>query len=95
MTTTSDLKDNLPDFEGRVLFIYLNAKKALLGHYIVSPHFERQGGRIYLVGTTPSIDRLPNHPICIAWDRVETYVVADSIDEFAETVTDATDEYDE
>ena len=87
-----ELEDHLPSFEGRVLFIYLNAKKALLGHYIVSPHFEMQGGRLYLVGTTPDEDKPPNHPICIAWERVEVYIVADSMDAFHSSQVETSDD---
>ena len=80
---TSALEDQIPDFSGRVLFIYLTGKETDEGRYIDSPQIQMLCGRLFLVGTTPSSSKLPAGSLsCVAWDRIDAYVVADSIDDF-------------
>ncbi len=79
---TSALEDQIPDFSGRVLFVYLTGKESAEGLYIDSPQIQMIHGRVFLVGITPRTPKLSDSPFCIAWDRIDAYVVADSIDDF-------------
>lgn len=49
------------------------------GQLIANPKWERQGGRLFLVGTVPrkgsQDDWMYGLPTAIAWDRVQDYVV--------------------
>jgi hypothetical protein len=43
----------LPDFRGRVVGVRISGLPAQDGLYLVDPYFQEQGGRLFLVGTTP------------------------------------------
>lgn len=78
-----EMREGLPDFRGRVVCVLLANKPSKEGKYIVDPYFEKQGGRIFLMGTlSQSWDELAGHTVGIAWDRVESYIVADSMEVF-------------
>lgn len=82
------MKDKLPNFTGKTLSVILIGDET--SHVIVNPRFEMQGGRLFLIGTSPpgaSIrDWLAELEECLAWDRVQEYVVFSSAEEYFKRV---------
>ncbi|MBB6430827.1 hypothetical protein [Algisphaera agarilytica] len=77
------MNESTPDFKGRVVCVTLADKAISEGTYILDPYFEIQAGRVFLVGNlTSNWKNLAGNTIAIAWDRVDSYIVADSIEEF-------------
>lgn len=80
--TEKVLDDRIPDFQGRTIFVYLAGMSVEHGQYLDDPHIEKLCGRYFLMGTAPSNVKMSGHQFCIAWDRVDAYIVADSLDVF-------------
>lgn len=78
----SPLENAYPDFRGRTVCVWLANKETREARYIVDPDFRMLGNRLFLVGTTVHSSSIPNHVTAIAWDRVDCYIVADSVDPF-------------
>jgi len=75
----------LPDFRGRALCVYLADREGKSGIYIIDPEFQMQGDRLFITGTTPNTYKEFAHwRIAIAWDRIDMYYLADSMDEFVD-----------
>jgi hypothetical protein len=80
-----EMDDKLPDFEGKTVLTYVDyAKGEEIGTTLLSPWFEMQGGRLFLVGeSAPS--RSPRWDdgaqMAVAWEQVKIYLVFDSLDE--------------
>lgn len=79
----NDLDDTLPDFRGKLVLVALSrsAEDTQLLH---DPHFERQGGRLFLVGTIPP-KVAPGYegvPVAVAWDDVNQYLLLDSLKQY-------------
>ena len=75
-----DLVDHLPDFTGKILnFTTLEGDA---GYDMVEPHFEIQGGRLFVMGKTPrgasTTDWGEGCLAALAWDQVLDYTVFDS-----------------
>jgi hypothetical protein len=77
-------KESLPDFSEKTVLFYIGSKVAGDGLYLVSPRFEIQGSRLFVVGTLPvePSDSLSGAVAAVAWDQVNSYVVANSIEQF-------------
>ncbi len=80
----NEIKESLPDFSGMLLSVICSSERG--GQLIYSPWFERQAGRLFLVGTIPD-DITPDEwmqglTTAIAWDTVQDYVVFESIPQY-------------
>ena len=78
------MKDKLPNFIGKTLSVALTGEDT--SHIIVDPRFEWQGGRLFLIGTSPPgasrRDWMAGLDEVLAWDCVETYVVFASAEDY-------------
>ena len=79
------MKSTLP-FTGKAISIVLIGEDE--SKLIIHPHLEVQGGKMFLVGIIPPggsrrhwVDGLP---IAYAWDRVQEYIVFNSVKHHAE-----------
>ena len=77
-----------PDFTGKTLSITIIEDE---GNFdITDPYFEMQAGRLFLIGTVPPKSTnsgwTVNKKFAIAWERVERYVVFDSVSDFKKAV---------
>src|SRR5262245_42665784 len=71
----------LPEsFVGKVMHCRTNRSGAVL----VNWHFESIGGKLFAVGMTPEAGwpGYESKPTAIAWDKVETIYLFDSVDEW-------------
>lgn len=79
--------DALPDFTGRAVLLYTRGRPLTVPVALTDCRFERQGGRLFLVGTSqPCRSWLTEWSDgtlrCIAWDAVDEYVVFDSLADY-------------
>jgi hypothetical protein len=77
-------KTALPDFSGKVVVAYTVAGGS--GEVLTDPHFEFQGGRLFLVGRVPragsSKDWSGGAQVAVAWDHVTEYLVFESAEDY-------------
>ena len=75
--------DDLPDFVGKFVLVAM-ARSADDTQLLQEAHFERQGGRLFLVGTIPPkvVPGFEGVRAAVAWDTVSQYVVLDSLKQF-------------
>ena len=83
----SVVDDKLPDLRGKVIAVYFMSKPDMReGAIIEDATFERQGGRLFLVGRVPAGinpgDWNAGLMTYIAWDCVAEYTVLASSEEF-------------
>lgn len=80
------MDDNLPDFRGKVIAVYYMSKSLPDVGALEEPTFERQGGRLFLVGRVPrgvgEGDWNAGLMTYIAWDCIAEYTVFLSVEEF-------------
>jgi len=78
------MKTNIPRFDDKVVSVVCANEDT--GQLIYSPQFERQGGRMFIVGSVPNESSQDNWmeglTTAIAWDTVQDYVVFDSMADF-------------
>ena len=78
--------DSLPDFVGKVVCLYLTHKPDADGEVLCDPHFETQGGRLFLLGTpapgTTVNDWIEGKTTAVAWDTVDVYYLFDSLEDY-------------
>lgn len=81
-------KDLLPDFSGKTISIMLINETH--SHDLDNPHFEYQGGRLFIVGTIPEVATVSgwnaHHVGAVAWDQVRDYTLFPNLDEYAKAV---------
>lgn len=81
-------KDSLPDFSGKCISLMLIDEK--YSHDLNDPHFEYQGGRLFIVGIIPEISTSSgwsgNQIGGVAWDRVRDYVLFQNFESYLEAV---------
>ena len=81
------MKDTLPNLSGKYIRFTIRGSEDN-GASIVDPHFEMQGGRLFIVGTIPkggsSGDWLEGISASIAWEDVTDYLLFDSVEHFAD-----------
>jgi hypothetical protein len=77
-------KTTIPDFSKK--FVSLSIAGDSHTYAIDRPHFESQGGRLFLVGIVPhgaSNGNWSEGALCaVAWDGVTDYLVFDSIEHY-------------
>ena len=79
--------DRLPDLSGKVVLVYhAGIRDPNICSAVVEPHFERQGGRLFLCGEsapgeTPN-DWIAGCKLCLAWESIEGYVVFQSLEDY-------------
>ncbi|NBC11695.1 MAG: hypothetical protein GVY24_08215 [Planctomycetes bacterium] len=76
-------ENTLPDFRGRTVCVFFMNRPANEGRYLIDPYFKLLAGRLYLIGNLPSPGNLAHREMGVAWDRVESYIVADSLGDFS------------
>jgi hypothetical protein len=78
------MKNILPDFSNKAVSVVLVGEE--VSRLIVSPRFDRQAGRVFLVGKSPvgasKKDWLAGLEEALAWDQVQEYVVFESAKDF-------------
>ena len=78
------MKDTLPDFSDKAISVALIGEET--SRILVNPRFEMQGGRVFLIGTSPpgasKRDWLAGLEESLAWDQVQEYVVFDSAEDY-------------
>ena len=83
--------DGLPDLTGKVLAIYFKDRADIHdGAIIEEVRFEKQAGRLFLVGRVPRgvnpADWNAGLETCIAWDAIGEYTVFESVEDFQRRV---------
>lgn len=88
MEANSETASGGPDFSGKVLNLTLIDDEA--DRDLVSPTFEMQAGRLFLVGVVPPGATTSGWSMgavsAVAWDRVTSYLVFGSMDQYAAAV---------
>ncbi len=78
------MKRTLPDFTKKLVSVSFAAADD--SQCIAHPHWEAQGGRLFLVGTVPrggsTRDWCEGVVSAIAWDQVSDYLVFDSVEDY-------------
>ncbi len=77
----------VPDFSGKVASLTICDDDT--NHDLVDPSFELQGGRLFVIGSTPkgatesdwTVGVVCGVVCGVAWDRVTDYFLFDSLDE--------------
>lgn len=81
-------KEAIPDFSGKCISMRLIDEPH--SHDLNNPHFEYQGGRLFIIGTIPEIATdsgwSANQTGGVAWDRVRDYVLFENIDSYTQAV---------
>jgi hypothetical protein len=72
-----------PDFRGKTVLFYTSNKES--GYEILTdPVFTMLNGRLFLTGTIPALGFwTDNLPAAFAWDLVRSYLVFDSVEDYA------------
>jgi hypothetical protein len=78
------VEEQLPNLNGKAVAIYLSGAEA--SFTFESPKFEKQGGRVFLVGVqVPFDENQPSWPfngdVYLSWDKIAYYVVFNSLEE--------------
>ncbi len=80
------LKKGLPDFSTKLISVSLAGEDD--GRALDRPHWEMQGGRLFLVGMVPrggsTRDWCEGIVSAVAWDQVTDYLVFDSSEHYRE-----------
>lgn len=75
-----------PDFLNKLVSLYLTNATEERGVVLDNPTFELQGGRLFLIGNiaegTTENDWAAGIPSAVAWDRVEQYLIFDSLEDY-------------
>jgi hypothetical protein len=78
------MKKPLPDFTRKLVSVSLKGAEDSCA--IDRPHWEAQGGRLFLVGTVPrggsTRDWCEGIVSAVAWDQVTDYLIFDSADHY-------------
>jgi len=89
-------KDAIPDFSGKTISMMLIDESH--SHDLDDPHFEYQGGRLFIVGTIPA-DATDsgwngNQTGAVAWDRVRDYTLFPDLETYIEAVKKSEETHD-
>ncbi|HEY1188560.1 MAG TPA: hypothetical protein VGE74_12985, partial [Gemmata sp.] len=79
--------DEVPDLAGRTVVVFTRGRPLAIPVVLTDCRFERQGGRLFLVGTNQPCrswlaEWCDGTRRCVAWDAVEEYVVFDSLADY-------------
>ena len=81
-------KDKLPDFSGKC--ISMRVRDSEFSHDLYDPHFEYQGGVLFIVGTIPkgSTDSGWDEGQigAVAWSGVRNYILFQDLDSYSKAV---------
>lgn len=81
-------KDTLPNWSGKCVSMMLIDESH--SHDLNDPHFEYQGGRLFVVGTIPEVATdsgwSANQIGGVAWDRVRDYVLFENVESYMQGV---------
>ena len=81
-------RDSTPDFSGKCISMMLINESH--SHDLNEPHFEYQGGRLFIVGTIPEIATdsgwSGNQIGGVAWDQVRNYVLFENLESYIKGV---------
>ena len=81
-------KETLPDFSGKTISMMLVDESH--SHDLNDPHFEYQGGRLFIIGVIPMIATdsgwSGNQIGGVAWDRVRDYVLFPNLETYEKAV---------
>ena len=86
--------DSLPDLRGKVVLVYhVGSRDPQISSAVLEPHFEMQGGRLFLCGE-PAPGDTPNDwivgcKLCLAWETVEAYIVFESDEDYRSRIRQA------
>ena len=84
-------KDSLPDFSGKC--ISMRIKHSDYSHDLYDPHFEYQGGRLFLIGTIPEDSSESgwddNQTGAVDWEGVRSYVLFENLETYVKAVKKA------
>lgn len=72
-----------PDFADKLVMVIFNRPGE--DHTIIqNPRFEKQAGRLFLVGAIPErvIPGFDGLPVAVAWENVEQYIVLQSVEQY-------------
>lgn len=76
--------DAYPDFSGKCISITIMDDDR--NHDLFDPKFELQGGRLFIIGTTPKgatvSDWVEGVTGAVAWDRVTDYFLFDDLESY-------------
>ena len=79
-----DAMPQVPDLAGKVLSISLVDDSH--NHDLADPRFEMQGGRLFVIGSTPMgatiSDWTIGVPCAVAWDRVTDYYIFENLEQY-------------
>lgn len=82
-------KDALPNWSGKCVSIMLIDESH--SHDLNDPHFEYQGGRLFIIGTVPDVATTSgwsaNQVGGVAWDQVRDYVLFENLESYIEGVS--------
>jgi hypothetical protein len=79
------------DFSGKIILLYLADRPDEHNVVLQNAALEDQGGKVFIVGefaeSTSANDWAAGVQTAVAWDRVEQYLVFDSIEEYFSRIT--------
>jgi hypothetical protein len=80
-------EENLPNFSGKIVALYLaNASRGIQDGIVLEyAEFKSMGGRLFLIGRSPEIEGMEwvSHlQGAVAWDSVQHYLIFDSVDDY-------------
>lgn len=82
----NDIK--LPNFNGKILSIELQEDST--NYDLISPFFEMQGNRLFLIGEIPKGATDSNwtkgKTFALAWERVDHYIIFDSLEDYQKRI---------
>lgn len=78
------MESTYPNFAGKV--VQCGVEGAVWDFTALEdPSFENQGGRLFLVGSSPKTgddDEWAGVPMCVSWDHVTWYAIHESVEAF-------------
>jgi hypothetical protein len=82
--TPAPKSDTVPDFTGRAVLVWTRNRPLVSPMILTDCRFERQGGRLFLLGTSRSsrswLTEWDDGTLrAVAWDAVDDYLVFDSL----------------
>lgn len=82
-------KSYLPNFTGKCLSLIIENQESNLD--LISPRFEYQGNRLFIIGTVPvgavESDWAANSTCAIAWEKVTNYYVFEDLNTYFKAVS--------
>ena len=84
----ANITENLPNLEGKCVSITIMDDGN--SHDLFNPHFELQGGRLFIIGSVPEGATDSNWVVgcqsAVAWDRVTDYFVFENLEAYTKAI---------